>query len=136
MFDELKSFQQTHQYPSVRLEQLSSNAPLHKWVKNQREQYKLYQNEETRYSRKCKLDHEKILRLESIGMQWEEVPDAGANAMNAAVAIALTAAQRQTTNATATTRPHQPSAGATEEATTAEEDQHPKLTAFYDSLDV
>jgi hypothetical protein len=46
------------------------DAQLQRFLKRQREEFVLYQNPETRKSRKCRLTEERIKLLNDIGMVW------------------------------------------------------------------
>jgi len=63
MFDRLKKFRETNGHFHV------SESDLLIWIKKQREQYVMYQDEKQRKCRKCKLTPEKLQQLQSIGFE-------------------------------------------------------------------
>jgi hypothetical protein len=57
------------------------NQELSNWVKKQRDHYEMYQDEEQRKSRTCKLTAEKIQQLVDLGFEWNKNDDAAAAIM-------------------------------------------------------
>ena len=69
IYDKLKAYKEKHGHCKVPKSYVQDKE-LANWASKQREQYMLYQDVETRKSRKCKLTSEKVAKLDAIGFQW------------------------------------------------------------------